>query len=225
MWGSRSAFASVGLRAAEGLALLVAVSIALVLPGQLETSGPPKPATSPLHRLTPSTITVAASPSPAQPRKRQRLGVSHRPPGRVSKAPAAAARVSGRPDHHNTGTNPAAGPTEPGRTAPPAQTPPTPAVTAPAPSSPTASPPPPTTTTPPATAGAGPSNPVPTEPQASTPTDRPGWGHGDTNHPHTGPPGQPPPTTTVQVVDVETQAQPGNGQNAADDSPARRGRG
>jgi hypothetical protein len=223
MWGSRSAFASVGLRAAEGLALLVAVSIALVLPGQLETSGPPKPATSPLHRLTPSTITVAASPSPAQPRK-QRLAVSHRPPGRVSQAPAAAALVSGRPDHHNTGTNPAAGPTEPGTAAPPAQTHPTPPVTAPAPSSPTASPPP-TTTTPPTTAGAGPSNPVPPEPQASTPTDRPGWGHGDTNHPHTGPPGQPPPTTTVQAGDVETQAQPGNGQNAADDSPARRGRG
>ena len=235
MGGSRSVFASVGLRAAEGLALLVAVSTALVLPGQLETSGPPRPDTLPPQRPVPGAITVAAPPLPAaQAPKRQRLAISPRPPSRVSNAAPASTRASGRPDHH-TRMNPTVGPTEPGAP-PPAQAPATPALPPPAPTSPTASPPP--TTSPATDAAAGfsttaapPTNPVPTKPETPPSTARPGWGHGDTNHMHTGPPGQPPPTTlptttTAQVADVETQASPsdgrqpdpGTGQNASNDS-------
>jgi hypothetical protein len=237
MGGSRSVFASVGLRAAEGLALLAAVSIALVIPGQLGTNGPPGPETLSLPRLAPGAITVAAPPLPAaQTRKRQRLAVSARPSSRASNAPAASARASGRPDHH-TGTNPAAGQTEP-VAPPPSPAAPTPAVAPPEPTSPPASPP--TTTAPPTTAGAGPSTtttpptvPVPTQPQTSTPTARPGWGNGDTNHVHTGPPGQPPPTTpppttTAEVVETQAsssggggQPDPGSGLTASDNPSAQ----
>jgi hypothetical protein len=219
MGGRRSAVAFlVGIRAAEGLALLAAVGGVFAVSRQLERDLTTKlgPLVVPQGQQAAPPVVVAALPprhATAPGGERQRLAV----PSTLSRRADAAALASAREAPGATQRRsvvPSGGRTRPGR---PPQPPSAPLPVPPAPA-PTPEPAPASTVSPqPGGSLAGSSSPpseaptttpVPVQTPSAAASPRPGWGRGDRNHTHTGPSGAPPttvPSATPPAEPTNTQ--------------------